>query len=43
VQTGQVSKINPNSYEIDESMKAEAAGVDGKKLKDAFLMRPPNN
>ena len=42
--TGQVPKINPNSYEVDDAMKAESgSAIDGKKLKEAFLMRPPNN
>jgi hypothetical protein len=37
-------QINPNNYEVDENMKVEL-GPDGKpnKLKDAFLLRPPNN
>jgi hypothetical protein len=38
------NQINPNHYEVDDNIKVEL-GPDGKpnKLKDAFLLRPPNN
>jgi hypothetical protein len=44
VATSLKQQINPNTYEVDENLKVEL-GPDGKpnKLKDAFLLRPPNN
>lgn len=38
-------QINPNHYEMEDNLSTGGLGPDGKpnKLKDAFLLRPPNN